>query len=226
MKAKRDSSQLLKSNARLPLCVYSGEIALTFVHADLQTVGHARVIREVARQGLLPYPEFFASTRPFGTPLGPVVLKFVLTALVIFALPARDAFNFLLDLASYPNMVSKCVACSMGRTQATSADFCSCDCGRCVDLTQTTSESGDGADRIQSIGYINCTLSPQLCFPCGHAMVRICVFSYLDITNTPAGFPPRKVTRMYRSGTQRTAWSGSASFLSVFFRIVCALITF
>ncbi|KLO17392.1 amino acid transporter [Schizopora paradoxa] len=69
------------------------------------TVGHARVIREVARQGLLPYPEFFASTRPFGTPLGPVALKFALTALVIFALPARDAFNFLLDLASYPNLI-------------------------------------------------------------------------------------------------------------------------
>ncbi|KAF7964352.1 hypothetical protein HWV62_9671, partial [Athelia sp. TMB] len=28
------------------------------------TAGHARVIREVARQGLLPYPAFFASTKP------------------------------------------------------------------------------------------------------------------------------------------------------------------
>ncbi|KAI0064764.1 amino acid transporter [Artomyces pyxidatus] len=69
------------------------------------TVGQARVIREVARQGLLPYPQFFASTKPFGTPLAPVALKYVLTALVILALPAKDAFNFLLDLASYPNLV-------------------------------------------------------------------------------------------------------------------------
>jgi amino acid transporter len=71
----------------------------------VQTVGQARVLREVARQGLLPYATFFASTRPFGTPLGPVALKYVLTVLVISALPARDAFNFVLDLASYPNLV-------------------------------------------------------------------------------------------------------------------------
>jgi hypothetical protein len=62
-------------------------------------------LREVARQGLLPYPTFFASTRPFGTPLGPVALKYAITVLAISALPARDAFNFLLDLASYPNLV-------------------------------------------------------------------------------------------------------------------------
>jgi hypothetical protein len=51
------------------------------------------------------YPAGFASTRPFGTPLGPVALKYALTVLAIPALPARDAFNFLLDLASYPNLV-------------------------------------------------------------------------------------------------------------------------
>ncbi|TFY64544.1 hypothetical protein EVG20_g5906 [Dentipellis fragilis] len=69
------------------------------------TVGQARVLREVARQGLLPYPEFFASTKPFGTPLAPVSLKCVLTVIVIMSLPAKDAFNFLLDLASYPNLI-------------------------------------------------------------------------------------------------------------------------
>ncbi|KAH9003017.1 amino acid transporter [Lactarius hatsudake] len=69
------------------------------------TVGKARVLREVARQGLLPYATFFASTRPFGTPLGPVALKYALTVLVISVLPARDAFNFTVDLASYPALV-------------------------------------------------------------------------------------------------------------------------
>ena len=73
-----------------------------------QTVGQARLLREVARQGLLPYPTFFASTRPFGTPLGPVALKYALTVLLISLLPARDAFNFLLDLASYPHLVYIC----------------------------------------------------------------------------------------------------------------------
>ncbi|KAF5342619.1 hypothetical protein D9611_001581 [Ephemerocybe angulata] len=69
------------------------------------TVGQARVIREVARQGLLPYPTFFASTKPFGTPLGPVALKGFLTFIVILAVPARDTFNFVLDLASYPHLI-------------------------------------------------------------------------------------------------------------------------
>jgi hypothetical protein len=68
-------------------------------------VGKARLLREVARQGLLPYPTFFASTRPFGTPLGPVAIQYTLTVLVICLLPARDAFNFLLDLTSYPFVV-------------------------------------------------------------------------------------------------------------------------
>jgi amino acid transporter len=71
----------------------------------LQTIGQARIFREVARQGLLPYPTFFASTRPFGTPLGPVALKYAITVLAISAIPARDAFNFLLDLGSYPILV-------------------------------------------------------------------------------------------------------------------------
>ncbi|KAI0033073.1 amino acid/polyamine transporter I [Vararia minispora EC-137] len=69
------------------------------------TVGKARILREVARQGLLPFPQLFASTRPFGTPLGPALLKFCLSAAVLLALPARDAFNFLLDLASYPQLI-------------------------------------------------------------------------------------------------------------------------
>uniref|UniRef100_A0A8H8CKT5 Amino acid transporter n=1 Tax=Psilocybe cubensis TaxID=181762 RepID=A0A8H8CKT5_PSICU len=72
------------------------------------TIGHTRVIREVARQGLLPYPGVFTSIRPFGTPLGPIALKGLLTVLVIVAIPARDAFNFVLDLASYPSLVFNC----------------------------------------------------------------------------------------------------------------------
>ncbi|KAH9960880.1 amino acid/polyamine transporter I [Russula dissimulans] len=79
--------------------------SLLVVYDIIQAVGQTRVLREVARQGLLPYPTFFASTRPFGTPIGPIMLKYAFTVLVICALPARDAFNFLVDLASYPHLV-------------------------------------------------------------------------------------------------------------------------
>jgi len=68
-------------------------------------VGSARVQREIARQGLLPWPAFWATSRPFGTPSVPIIFKWALSVLVILLLPAQDAFNFLLDLASYPFLV-------------------------------------------------------------------------------------------------------------------------
>jgi len=57
-------------------------------------IGSSRVIRECGRQGVLPYPKFWASTQPFGTPLGPYALKYVLTILMIVAPPFGDAFDF------------------------------------------------------------------------------------------------------------------------------------
>ncbi|KAF8183980.1 high affinity methionine permease [Pholiota molesta] len=57
-------------------------------------IGSSRIIRECGRQGVLPYPRFWASTWPFNTPLGPYLLKWILTVIVIIAPPAGDAFNF------------------------------------------------------------------------------------------------------------------------------------
>lgn len=44
------------------------------------------------RQGTLPFANFWVSTKPFGTPLGPYLLKWALTLLLILAPPAGDAF--------------------------------------------------------------------------------------------------------------------------------------
>ncbi|KIW94282.1 uncharacterized protein Z519_05598 [Cladophialophora bantiana CBS 173.52] len=65
-------------------------------------LGQSRLIRECGRQGTLPFPNFWVSTRPFGTPLGPYFVKWALTMLMILAPPAGDAFNFVVDLANYP----------------------------------------------------------------------------------------------------------------------------
>ncbi|KAK2460980.1 hypothetical protein APHAL10511_007450 [Amanita phalloides] len=65
-------------------------------------IGMSRVIRECGRQGVLPFPEFWASTKPFNTPSGPFLLKWILTTIVILAPPAGDAFNFVVDLQQYP----------------------------------------------------------------------------------------------------------------------------
>ncbi|KAH7101994.1 amino acid transporter [Auriculariales sp. MPI-PUGE-AT-0066] len=68
-------------------------------------LAQARVLREIARQGILPFPTFFASIRPFGTPLAPVSLKLAITTIIIFLAPAGDAVNLLLNLSFYPGLV-------------------------------------------------------------------------------------------------------------------------
>ncbi|KIL58744.1 hypothetical protein M378DRAFT_188145 [Amanita muscaria Koide BX008] len=74
----------------------------TFGNLISIVIGMSRVIRECGRQGVLPFPEFWASTRPFNTPSGPLLLKWVLTTIVIIAPPTGDAFNFIVDLQQYP----------------------------------------------------------------------------------------------------------------------------
>ncbi|KAJ5014361.1 High-affinity methionine permease [Colletotrichum sp. SAR 10_99] len=66
-------------------------------------IGSSRMLRECGRQGVLPYPRFWASTRPFGTTLGPYLVKYILTIIMIVAPPAGDAFNFIADLQVYPS---------------------------------------------------------------------------------------------------------------------------
>ncbi|KAL3461993.1 amino acid permease-domain-containing protein [Aspergillus heterothallicus] len=65
-------------------------------------VGLSRRIRECGRQGVLPFTRFWVSTKPFGTPLGPYAVIWSMTALMILAIPAGDAFTFVNDLAIYP----------------------------------------------------------------------------------------------------------------------------
>lgn len=57
-------------------------------------IGSGRMIREIGRQGVLPFTNFWVSTKPFGTPLGPYVVKWVLTFIMIVAPSAGDAFTF------------------------------------------------------------------------------------------------------------------------------------
>ena len=94
-----------------------GAISLALLNSPLSHLS------SLTRQGVLPYPRFWASTRPFNTPLVPYLLKWVLTIIVIIAPPAGDAFNFsmcplprlfhrkyakshtVVDLQSYPSNV-------------------------------------------------------------------------------------------------------------------------
>jgi amino acid transporter len=66
-------------------------------------LGRSRMIRECGRQGVLPFTSFWASTKPFGTPLGPYIFMWSITALMVLAIPTGDAFNFGL----YPTFLVK-----------------------------------------------------------------------------------------------------------------------
>ncbi|KAI2631347.1 amino acid transporter [Hypomontagnella submonticulosa] len=65
-------------------------------------IGQSRQVREVGRQGVLPFTNFWVSTKPFGTPVGPYLLKWFMTTIMIIAPPAGDAFQFVVSLGVYP----------------------------------------------------------------------------------------------------------------------------
>lgn len=65
-------------------------------------VGQSRMIREIGRQGVLPFTKFWVTTKPFGTPMGPYLLKWAMTVVMIIAPPAGDAFQFVISLKTYP----------------------------------------------------------------------------------------------------------------------------
>ncbi|KAI8631519.1 high-affinity methionine permease [Xylariaceae sp. FL1651] len=68
-------------------------------------IGQSRLIREIGRQGVLPFTTFWVSTKPFGTPLGPYAWSWLLTTIVILAPPPGDAFQFIISLKTYPDSI-------------------------------------------------------------------------------------------------------------------------
>ncbi|KAJ3558188.1 hypothetical protein NM688_g1077 [Phlebia brevispora] len=58
---------------------------------------HGRVIQELGRERVLPFSSFFASNRPFGAPLGGLFEQYAITAFLVVAVPAGDAYLFMLN---------------------------------------------------------------------------------------------------------------------------------
>ncbi|KAM0512949.1 hypothetical protein ACHAPE_008308 [Trichoderma viride] len=61
-----------------------------------------RLVQELGREGVLPFSRFFASNRPFNAPLAGLFEHWAITMITILAPPAGDAYNFVLNLISYP----------------------------------------------------------------------------------------------------------------------------
>ncbi|KAF2748542.1 high-affinity methionine permease-like protein [Sporormia fimetaria CBS 119925] len=63
---------------------------------------HARLNQEFAKEGLLPWSAFWASNKPFNAPATALFLHWLITVIVLIAPPAGPAYNFIVDLYTYP----------------------------------------------------------------------------------------------------------------------------
>ena len=63
---------------------------------------HARLNQEFAKEGLLPFSRFWASIKPFNAPASALFLHWLVTVIILVAPPAGPAYNFIVDLYTYP----------------------------------------------------------------------------------------------------------------------------
>ncbi|PFH62036.1 hypothetical protein XA68_15359 [Ophiocordyceps unilateralis] len=61
-----------------------------------------RLVQELGREGILPFSRLWASNRPFNAPLAGLFQHWLITSITVIAPPAGDAYNFVLNLISYP----------------------------------------------------------------------------------------------------------------------------
>ena len=61
-----------------------------------------RIIQQLGREGVLPFSNFFASPKPFNSPMVGLLQHFVICVITIIAPPPGDAYDFILNLISYP----------------------------------------------------------------------------------------------------------------------------
>lgn len=65
------------------------------------TFAQARVNQELAKEGVLPLGKFWAGSWPAGSPSAGLLLHFIPSFIVIIAIPAGDAYDFILDVEGY-----------------------------------------------------------------------------------------------------------------------------
>ncbi|KAJ5578205.1 uncharacterized protein N7459_007169 [Penicillium hispanicum] len=78
----------------------------------LSAIGHllgvafavSRLIQELAKDGVAPFPSILMQNRPFQTPIFSLAIHLGITILFICAPPAGDAFSFVVGLGTYPSV--------------------------------------------------------------------------------------------------------------------------
>lgn len=69
------------------------------------TFAQSRVNQELAKEGVIPYQRFWATTWPAGAPTAGLFLHFIPSFIVIVAIPFGVAFNFIVDVEGYPTSI-------------------------------------------------------------------------------------------------------------------------
>ncbi|KAL4885502.1 amino acid/polyamine transporter I [Aspergillus karnatakaensis] len=61
-----------------------------------------RIVQELGREGVLPFSRLWASNKPFHAPAAGLFEHWVVSIIIMLAPPPGDAYNFLVNLISYP----------------------------------------------------------------------------------------------------------------------------
>ncbi|KLO05674.1 amino acid transporter [Schizopora paradoxa] len=85
-------------SAIIALSVYGNMLALLFAGG--------RVVQELARECILPFSEFFASNKPFGTPFAGLFWQWAFSCILTVAPPPGDAFDFIVQVNMLPSSVA------------------------------------------------------------------------------------------------------------------------
>ncbi|GAA5839801.1 hypothetical protein JCM3766R1_004617 [Sporobolomyces carnicolor] len=69
------------------------------------TFAQSRVNQELAKEGLFPYTEFFASNWPCKSPFAGLIVHLIPSLIIILGPPAKIAYPFILDVEGYPGQI-------------------------------------------------------------------------------------------------------------------------
>ncbi|KAJ5774124.1 hypothetical protein N7457_009020 [Penicillium paradoxum] len=61
-----------------------------------------RIVQELGREGVLPFSKVWASNWPFHSPAAGLLEHYLVSVVIMLAPPPGDAYNFLVNLISYP----------------------------------------------------------------------------------------------------------------------------
>ncbi|KIW08912.1 uncharacterized protein PV09_00831 [Verruconis gallopava] len=78
------------------------------------TFAQARVNQQIARQGFLPFARKLSSSRPYGTPLGGLLVHLIPSLAVILLPPPGAVYSFILEVKGYPAQItSLAIGCGL-----------------------------------------------------------------------------------------------------------------